>query len=71
MRHIYQWAVLLALAGCSGTPADYGITGPSAPVAPEEPDDSLIGRPGVADPGAGYGPNVAPTTGGGRYYNYN
>jgi hypothetical protein len=71
MRHIYQLAVLLALAGCSGTPADYGITGPTAPVAPEEPDDSLIGRPGVSDPGAGYGPNVAPTTGGGRYYNYN
>jgi hypothetical protein len=71
MRRTHILAVLLVLAGCSGSPADHGITGPSAPVEPEEPDDSTIDRPGIPDPGAGYGPNIAPTTGGGRYYNYN
>jgi hypothetical protein len=71
MRRTRMLTVLLVLAGCSASPADLGITGPAAPAPPEEPDDSLIGRPGIADPVNSYGPNVAPTTGGGRYYNYN
>ena len=71
MRHTRILAVLLVLAGCSGSPADHGITGPSAPVEPEEPDDSTIGRPGLPDPMSGYGPSIIPSTGGGRFYNYN
>jgi hypothetical protein len=71
MRRALALTVLLALAGCSGTPADLGITGPTAPVPPQEPDDSAIGRPGLPDPMGGYGPSITPGTGGGRFYNYN
>jgi hypothetical protein len=71
MRHALMLAVLFALAGCSATPADLGITGPTAPVEPQEPDDSTIGRPGLPDPMSGYGPSIIPSTGGGRFYNYN
>lgn len=71
MRRILVLAALLALAGCSGTPADLGITGPTEPMPPPEPDDSAIGRPGIPDPVGGYGPSIAPSTGGGRFFNYN
>jgi hypothetical protein len=71
MRYTLMLAVLLALAGCSGTPADLGITGPTAPAEPQAPDDSTIDRPGLPDPMSGYGPSFTPSTGGGRFYNYN
>jgi hypothetical protein len=71
MRHARALAAMLVLAGCSGAPADLGITGPTAPVMPQEPDDSNIDRPGLPDPMGGYGPSVVPSTGGGRFYNYN
>ena len=76
MRHVLILGTilgsLLTLAGCSGTPADLGITGPTAPVAPPEPDDdSTIGRPGIPDPVGGYGPSITPSTGNGRFFNYN
>ncbi len=63
--------LLLLLAGCSGTPQSLGITGPAAPQEPPMgPDDSTVEAPGLPN-GNGYGPTMAPTTGGGRYYNYN
>jgi hypothetical protein len=71
MRYALVMAVLLVLVGCSDTPADLGITGPTAPVQPPEPDDSTIDRPGLPDPMGGYGPSITPSTGGGRFYNYN
>jgi hypothetical protein len=71
MRYAPTMALLLVLAGCSGTPADLGITGPTAPVPPQDQDDSTISRPGLPDPYGGYGPSIAPSTGGGRFYNYN
>jgi hypothetical protein len=71
VRYAITMALLLVLAGCSDTPADLGITGPTAPVPPPEPDDSIIGRPGIPDPMSGYGPSSTPSTGGGRFYNYN
>jgi len=71
MRRTLILSALLALAGCSGSPADYGITGPGAPPPMPVQDDSTIDRPGIADPGASYGPNVTPTTGSGRFFNYN
>ena len=71
MRYALMLIVLCALTGCSGTPADLGITGPTAPVPPQEPDDSTIDRPGLPDPINGYGPSITPSTGGGRFYNYN
>jgi hypothetical protein len=71
MRYTLILVLLLVLTGCSGTPADLGITGPTAPVPPQEQDDSTIGRPGLPDPMSGYGPSTKPSTGGGRFYNYN
>ena len=71
MRYALLLCNLLVLAGCTGSPADYGITGPATPVEAPPPDDSSIDRPGIRDPGAGYGPSVAPTTGTGRFFNYN
>ncbi len=71
MRRALAVALLLALGSCAGTPADLGITGPAAPVQPPEPDDSNIDRPGLPDPMGGYGPSITPSTGGGRFYNYN
>jgi hypothetical protein len=63
--------VLLALAGCTATPADLGITGPAAPVPPRLLDDGTVDRPGLPDVGTGYGPSARPSTSGGRYFNYN
>jgi hypothetical protein len=63
-------ALLLILSGCTGSPADLGITGPGAPPPPPSQDDNGIDMPGV-DPGSGYGPNGLPNTSGGRYFNYN
>jgi hypothetical protein len=71
MRRVPALCVLLVLAGCAGSPADLGITGPAPPVPAPLPDDSTVDRPGLPDAGAGYGPSVTPSTGGGRYYNYN
>jgi hypothetical protein len=71
MRQTLIICALLTLAGCSGSPTDYGITGPGPPPALPVQDDSTIDRPGIADPGTSYGPSVAPTTGSGRFFNYN
>ena len=34
-------------------------------------DDSIIGNPGVPDPGQSYGPSVGPIPSSGRFFNYN
>jgi len=70
-RRALTLGVLFALAGCAGSPADLGITGPAAPLPPEQPDDGTVERPGLPDAGAGYGPSIRPGTGSGRYFNYN
>jgi hypothetical protein len=70
MRPLALW-VLVALAGCSGSPQSLGITGPgAAPQPPSADSDSTIGAPGVPSD-AVRGPSVQPTTGSGLYYNYN
>ena len=61
----------LALAGCEAPPASLGISGPARLQPPAELDDSTIVNPGMPDAGNGYGPSIAPSTGGGRYFNYN
>jgi len=61
---------MLALAGCAGSPESLGITGPAPLSPPPAADDSVIQKPGVPDTG-GYGPSLVPSTGGGRYFNYN
>lgn len=61
---------VLALTGCAGSPASLGITGPAPLSPPPTTDDSVIGQPGVPDMGV-YGPSIVPSTGGGRYFNYN
>lgn len=71
MRRALTLCGLLALAGCAGSPADLGITGPAPPVPPPLNDDGTVGRPGLPDAGAGYGPSIIPSTGSGRYFNYN
>jgi hypothetical protein len=71
MRRVFISCALLVLAGCAATPADLGLTGPAPPVPPRILDDSTIGYPGLPDAGGGYGPSLMPSTGGGRYYNYN
>lgn len=70
-RHVLAVGALLVLTGCVASPADLGLTGPAPPVPPPVIDDSTIGNPGLPDAGAGYGPSIIPSTGGGRYYNYN
>ena len=70
MRLLALLAVL-GLMGCQESPSALGITGPSPPTPPAPLDDSIIGNPGVPDTSGSYGPNVAPTTSGGRFYNYN
>jgi len=61
---------VLALTGCAASPASLGITGPAPLSPPPAVDDSVIGQPGVPDTN-GYGPSMVPSTGGGRYFNYN
>ncbi len=61
----------LCLVGCQDSPASLGITGPSPPAPPTPLDDSVISNPGIPDTSGSYGPNVAPTTSGGRFFNYN
>jgi hypothetical protein len=63
---------LLLLAGCTGSPADFGITGPGMQPLPTPVDDDNVNQaPGVHDPGTGYGPSVMPSTTNGRFFNYN
>jgi hypothetical protein len=68
-------SLLLALAGCSGSPADLGITGPGQPPpAPPPSGDDVFDSPAYTVPGTGYGPNYMPGSGntnGGRFFNYN
>ena len=65
--------LLLVLAGCSGSPADLGITGPGqAPPAPPAQDNNVFDAPAFQAPGSGYGPNIMPGNGNsGRFFNYN
>lgn len=70
MRVTVMLCLLIGLAGCDASPASLGITGPAPPPPVTTPDDSTIGIPGVPDT-TGYGPSVAPSTGSGRYFNYN
>jgi len=63
---------LLLLAGCAGSPADMGITGPGVQPLPQPMDDDNLNQaPGVHDPGTGYGPSVLPGVQSGRFFNYN
>jgi hypothetical protein len=71
MRRALTFCALLVLAGCSGSPGDLGITGPTAPTPPLTLPEGTVDNPGLPDPGASYGPSVTPSTGTGRYYNYN
>ncbi len=71
MRRLALGLLLLALAGCSGSPESLGITGPgAAPQPPSDSDDSTVRAPGMPS-GDSYGPSAQPLPGGGRYYNYN
>jgi hypothetical protein len=64
--------LLLCLAGCSGNPSAYGITGPGAQQArPRLPDDATVGQPGLPDTGTVVGPSITPSTGSSRYWGYN
>ncbi len=72
MRDLMVVCLLLALAGCAGSPESLGITGP-APPQPSAPtdDDSTIGIPGIPASN-GYGPSIVPPTGTtGHFFNYN
>ena len=64
---------VVGVAGCSESPASFGITGPGAeaPTMPSIRDDSIIGNPGVPEYGQSYGPSVGPIPSSGRYFNYN
>lgn len=77
--HIAIIAACAPFAGCSGSPAAFGITGPggpgasAAPSTPASADDALVAAPGTPrNFGTDYAPSVAPTYGpDGRYYGYN
>jgi len=75
MRTILAFGLLIVLAGCSGGPAAYGITGPgSQPVAvvvpPAETPDTAP-TPGVTTTGTSFGPSNRPTTGTSGFWGYN
>ncbi len=57
--------LLAGLACCSGTPADYGITGPGSRVAAPKPVDVSSPTHDISLPYA------IPNTGNGRYWGYN
>lgn len=80
LRSLAILTLLAALAGCSGSPAALGITGPGgaassapAPGVPLSADDAAVTTPGVpSNFGADYAPSFGPTYGtDGRYYGYN
>jgi hypothetical protein len=74
MTRVLLLIVGLGMAGCSGSPESYGITGPGASpvtVTPPSSDDSTVGVPGLPDTGTGYGPSIGPMPQSGRYFNYN
>ena len=71
MRLALALLVMLGIAGCDATPQSLGITGPAPVKPPPGVDDSTIANPGLPDAGSGYGPGMAPSTSGGRYFNYN
>ncbi len=65
-------AVALGVAGCDGSPAALGITGPGVPPAPPPvTDDSTITNPGIPNSTGTYGPSIGPIPSDGRYFNYN
>ena len=61
---------LSILAGCSGTPASFGLTGRVAPTVPEAASDAVIGLPGIQPDNGSYTPRLTPSTGSGRYFGY-
>ena len=75
MRLILAFGLLMAMSGCSGSPADFGITGPGAtpppPVAKasETPDTSPT--PGVTTTGTSFGPSNGSVKGASGFWGYN
>jgi hypothetical protein len=74
MRMVLAFGLLIVLAGCSGGPAAYGITGPGAqPVVvaqpAETPDTAPV--PGVSTSGTSFGPSTGPSTGNSGFWGYN
>jgi hypothetical protein len=75
MRMIIALGLLIALAGCSGNPAEYGITGPGVtplpPVAKasETPDTSPT--PGVVTTGTSFGPSNGSVKGASGFWGFN
>ena len=74
MRALLALLCLMLLAGCSGDPRSFGITGPGTQpppaVAPmDEPDTGPT--PGVSTSGTSYGPSNRPTSGGSGFFGYN
>jgi multidrug efflux pump subunit AcrA (membrane-fusion protein) len=75
MRMVFAFGLLIVLAGCSGGPAAYGITGPAAtqPVVAaqpaETPDTAPV--PGVSTSGTSFGPSTGPATGNSGFWGYN
>jgi hypothetical protein len=63
--------LLIGLAACSGDPRDYGITGPAAPPPMPVENPADLGGSGLPDATTTYGPSSAPSTGRGRFWNYN
>ena len=67
-----MWRAILCLlsvliAACSGSPRDFGITGPVAPAPPVTPSLANEISPVAPDFGGPY----APSTGPGRFWGYN
>jgi hypothetical protein len=74
MRIVLAFGLLAVLAGCSGGPAAYGITGPgSQPVVVARPAETpdTAPTPGVTTTGTSFGPSNQPTTGTSGFWGYN
>ena len=70
MRFI-MFSLLLLLAACGADPASLGVTGAAIPPPPPDPGETQTGIRGAPSIGTQYAPNLAPSTGAGKFWGYN
>jgi hypothetical protein len=74
MRFVFAVGLLTLLAGCSGDPRSFGITGPGTqpePAAPAGPTPDTTTAPGMSTTGPMYGPSIGPSNGNSGFWGYN
>jgi hypothetical protein len=70
MKRVLYLFAAIGMAGCEGSPAALGITGPGPQPPPPGPS-SDESEPGLPDTMDTYGPSIGPIQPNTRYFNYN